>query len=105
MLDLSYLSGATNEDIAKIEHVKRGAIESGINVVAAKAMELFCLPDDKVKLSSLLFALETSVGCFLLTGYFAPFSRLSLRDRERALLRMKRAMIVPVRAGYQVTTQ
>lgn len=86
---------------SSMNHFQRGSLNSGLHDIVALGLQEFLLPDDKKKIATLLTALETSLGCFALTGYCAPFSKLSLNDRVKALCAMRDAHISDVRAGFQ----
>ena len=62
------------------KHIARGALESDIPFIMCLAFQNLLSKNDQIKLFLLLKLLSTTVGCFLITGNFAPFQVLiSLR--------------------------
>lgn len=81
--------------------LRRGAISTGTHKVVAKTLEEALLPGSKTELFLLFSVLQTSFGCFLLTGFPAPFQCLSLENRTTAMRRLRDSFLQPLRAFYQ----
>jgi choline dehydrogenase-like flavoprotein len=58
-------------------------------------------PDQRRLLGRFLRILDSRLGNWLLTGYLRPFSRLSLEERERGLLRLATSWFRRLRRGFQ----
>jgi hypothetical protein len=82
-------------------YLRRGAIEAGTNTVVAQTLQKALLPNSQTELFLVFSLLQTSLGCFLLTGYPAPFQHLSLAHRTTALRRLRDSYLQPLRAIYQ----
>lgn len=81
--------------------LRRGAINSGTHNLVARTMQNALLPGSKTELFLVFSLLDTSLGCFLLTGFPAPFQNLSLAQRTTALRRLRDSFLQPLRAIYQ----
>ena len=76
-------------------------MDAGTNMYVARTLQEALLPGSKTELVLVFFLLQTSLGCFLLTGFPAPFQHLSLTHRTTALRRMRDSFLQPVRAIFQ----
>lgn len=81
--------------------LRRGAISAGTNNHVATTLQEALLPGSQKELYLVFSLLNTSLGCFLLTGFAAPFKSLSLRNRTSALQRMRDSYLQPLRAIFQ----
>jgi hypothetical protein len=99
LLEVSNVSEELIE--SKRKSLCRGAIEANIDVLACLALERQISVEQKSELRSLLSAMATSAGNGMVTGYFTPFHRLPLSEREHALRCMRDALISQLRTAFQ----
>jgi hypothetical protein len=93
----------TKDDVEKHKaHFMRGALELKVPEFTALAFQGALLKEDKEKLSLFLNLISSSLGSFLLFGLFAPFQYLPLKQRIKALLRLRDSPLQDLRAAYQV---
>ena len=82
-------------------YLQYGAINTGTHENVAKALENALYPFNKRELGLVFSLMQTSLGCFVLTGMPAPFPHLSMRNRITALHRLRDSYIQPFRAIFQ----
>ena len=82
--------------------LRRGAIDAGTHKHVATTLEGPRFhPGSKKELYLVFSLLQTSLGCFLLTGFPAPFPSLSLSNRTTAMRRLRDSFLQPLRAIFQ----
>lgn len=81
-------------------HLQRGGLESEIPSLMALAVGQFALKKDRDELLLALKIMSTSLGCFVLTGYFQPFNLLSSAARRTAMGGLRDSPILQKRAIY-----
>lgn len=101
VVDTAFVNGTDKLSLKQKTHLCRGALQSDVHILVAKTFQGFLTPKVQAKLNMFLSLLENSIVCFLITGYLAPFSTLSLPDRVAALTAMRDSKIVDIRGAYQ----
>lgn len=86
----------------QLDYLNLGSEDLNIPTNAALKLEKHATTEEKKKLSALLFIISWSIGCYIFTGYFKPFHKLTSRQRERALIGWKHSKFLTFRAMYQV---
>ncbi len=95
-------NGASKEPNPYRKYLYTGALEHGTPKQAAEALQQFITKDEKFQIYLILKLLSTSLGCFLLTGYFIPFISLPLTTRETILQQFRDSRIGLFRTLFQV---
>lgn len=80
---------------------KMGAINNNVHVMAAEMLQKCASANDIKKTSGLLNLLGNSIGCFLLTGYLAPYPQLSISNRIKVMQNFRNSLIPDLRVAFQ----
>jgi choline dehydrogenase-like flavoprotein len=91
------------KDLSKVEldFLSRGAIDDDVPSACVRKIDNFVPAEDKKEFAIILWLMSYSIGTFLLTGYFKPFSRLSLQQRHLAVTSWQKSRFVVFRTLYQ----
>ncbi|KAI8097303.1 uncharacterized protein BX664DRAFT_326073 [Halteromyces radiatus] len=93
-------TGLDRESIIKFAKLKSSDLENYKSVVLG-FLNRAAAPEKRSELQLILSVLSTRAGTFALTGHFAPFSQLSLKDREAAVNGWRHSFIPQLRLLFK----
>ena len=92
---------ASDDQLARTYLAENPTADEKYRDAVVRKFKLYVPPTDAQGLGFILSALNTTVGCYLLTGYTAPLHSLDLKTRTRIVCGWSEARLPPLRAVYR----
>ncbi len=87
-----------------IQLLRNGALSRSVHNNVCDVLYRITSETERADVVFLLKNLATSAGCFLMTGFAAPYYGLTLKNRIKAIQRLQNSYVGDLRIGYQVCT-